>query len=410
MHENKTVEEIYNILINGFESEFNQKFRLLPKSFIRVWSKIVAGVFITGYRTNAWWGLQQFPLTAYYGNVSCLGMKINPLKMLGKLYGVGEPYLPTKWSGKITVHVTTKGVFLDAGTQLKSSVNGLLYLTTETARLTGDTAEVAVECAVGGTAGNLDDGDMLDFVNPLSCVAKSAEVSYVEKDGTDEESEESYRNRVNIRFSTKPHGGSYADFREWATDVPGVKQTYIYGDEEDISGDKYLYAGVIIFVAADPALYSDRIPDNALLRAVGESCTYDPDTGQMRKMIGQVIDPEADGSYSNVRPVSVTAFDVSVTGLSDIDVADFKGAAKSALKTYFEGREPYIRGLSNESEVLNKVSYNNVLGVLNEVAISLKCDFDKAALDLDGIEIMSYTLGYGELAKLGNLYIDGIKV
>lgn len=411
-YENKTVDEVYNILYEGICAKFNQRFKLLPKSFLHIWCKIVAGVFITGYKTNAWWGLQQYPATAYYGNVSCLGVTINPLKMLGNLYGVGDPYMPTSWEGKISIPVEVQGDYLESGTQLKSSVTGKLYLVEESVLLNEVSIIAKVKCTEGGIDGNLEVGDTMDFVSPLGIVGKTATVTAILSDGTDEETESDYRNRVQVRFSTKPHGGSSSDYREFASEVSGVLQTYIYGDCKEISGNNYTVTGVIIYVAGKKELYTDRIPNDALLRAVGDACTYDPETGKTRKMIGQVIDPTNDGTYQNIKPVSVTGFDVYLTGLSNIDVADFKDSLKSALDTYFEGREPYIRGLSNESEILNKVTYNNILGVINELAISVKADFTSVKLQKNGTstDITTYTLGFGELAKLDSLYINGVKV
>lgn len=408
--ENTTIDDVYNLLYRGFCSEFGQTFRLLPKSFVHVLCKILAGVFIICYRDIAWWGLQQYPEKAYFGNVSFLGITINPLIMLGDLYGAGEPKSATQWQGKIEVSVTDTGSYLYSGTQLKSNVTGKVYLTEETVLLDADTVEIKVKCAAGGTAGNLDVDDTIDFVSPLGNVAKTATVSEVIKDGSDEETEAEYRRRVTIRFNTKLHGGSYADYREWASEVPGVLQTYIYGDCEEISGNNWTSTGVIIFVAGEPELYPDRIPDAALLKQVGNACTYDPDTGLMRKMLGQVIDPAFDETYANVKPVTVKTFDVYITGLTGIDVSDFADGAKAALNTYFDAREPYIKGLTNEKNITNKVTYNNVAGVMNEYATSAGGDYLGIALKLDGSDVISYTLGFGELAKLGTLYIEGVPV
>jgi hypothetical protein len=408
--ENKTIDETYNILYEGFCSKFGQTFRLLPKSFIHILCKITAGLFIICYRDVAWWGLQQYPEKAYYGNVSFLGITINPLIMLGDLYGAGEPKAATQWQGKIAVTVTSVGSYLYSGTQLKSNVTGKIYLTEETVLLEGEQVVIPVKCAAGGTVGNLDIGDNIDFVSALGTVGKTAIVSEVVKDGNDEETEAEYRRRVTIRFNTKLHGGSYADYRERASEVTGVLQTYIYGDCEEISGENWTSTGVIIFVAGEPELYPDRIPDAALLKQVGLSCTYDPETGLMRKMLGQVIDPLYDESFQNVRPVVVKPFDVFITGLTGIDVSDFIDGAKAALNTYFDAREPYIKGLTNEKNITNKITYNNVAGVMNEYATSVGADYLSIELKSNGEDVITYTLGYGELSKLGTFYIDGVPV
>ena len=51
--ENKTIEQVNNLIISGIEAELNTKFRLLPKSFIRVLAKVLSAVFITLYKQQA---------------------------------------------------------------------------------------------------------------------------------------------------------------------------------------------------------------------------------------------------------------------------------------------------------------------------------------------------------------------
>lgn len=406
-YENKTVDDVYNIFYNGLVEKFGKSFKLLPKSFIHILCKVMAGVFVTGYRVNGWWGLQQYPEYAYYGEVECLGHLINPLKELGNLYGAGEPYTAEQWAGAIKVKVVQQGGYLRLGTQLKNMVNGKIYITDKSVALDEDYVTVDVKCSEGGSIANLVLGDKLVFVSPLGNVDKNTEVVSVTKDGTDGETESEYRSRVVLQFATKPHGGSYEDYREWASDVPGVLQTYIYGDCEEISGDSWTSTGVIIYVAGVKENYPDRIPDKTLLKLVGEACTYDPSTKKMRKMIGQVIDPDANGTYKNIKPVSVRTFDVEITGLNNIDLADFTTDAKSVLTTYFEGREPYINGLSNGNEVLNRVSVHNVLSTINELCVSKNCEFDEVLLSSGDSRIKTYTLSYGELCRLGKLKING---
>ncbi len=110
--QNRTIQDIYQMLYDGLCVKFGQQFKLLPKSFVRVWCKVAAGVFIICHKDTAWWGLQQYPEKAYYGNVSCLGMTINPLVMLGNLFGAGEPKPSTQWQGTARVTVEGAGGFL----------------------------------------------------------------------------------------------------------------------------------------------------------------------------------------------------------------------------------------------------------------------------------------------------------
>ena len=60
-YENKTVDYVYGLLIQSFQDKFNNKFRLLPKSFVVVLSKIFAGVFVILYKLGGWFYLQLWP-------------------------------------------------------------------------------------------------------------------------------------------------------------------------------------------------------------------------------------------------------------------------------------------------------------------------------------------------------------
>jgi hypothetical protein len=399
--ENKSISEIKNLLIDSIQTKFNNRLRLLPKSFIRVIATVFAGVYIILYKQIGWLFLQLFPETAHWGEVSILGKRVRPLIMSGRLIGVGDPKTGTQWRGFISVAVTTRYGALVAGTQMKSDITGKLYLTEESATLDSDTVLVPIVCAENGTAGNLDAGDILSFVDPLGTVKKTAAVSAVIAYAANDETEMAYRSRVVSRFRNPPLGGALADYRKWASDAAGVLQAYPYKDSATPSG-------VLIYISGSPSLFPNRVPSSDLLRQVGDVCTYDPETGRAdRKPITAVIDPAGDGTYANILPVSIISFDVYVSGLTGIPISDFAEALKPALENYFLGREPYIRGLSDDNNKTNIVSKNNVSTVVDQTAISVKAEFSSAAMHKDSIAIPSYTLGAGELAKLGNLYING---
>ena len=123
--ENKTIQEVYDLTLNGFETEFNTRFRLLPKAFVHVTCKVIAGLYITLYKMAAWIFLQIFPSTAQFGVVNILGKEINPLVEHGNQIGCGKPYEATTFQAKAEISVLADGV-LNSGTQLKSSLTGKL--------------------------------------------------------------------------------------------------------------------------------------------------------------------------------------------------------------------------------------------------------------------------------------------
>jgi hypothetical protein len=399
--ENKTIEDIRDLLINAFNFYFNKRVRLLPRAFIRVLSIVLAGIFITLYKQIGWLFLQLFPETAYWKEVTILGVKVRPLVKWGVLIGVGLPRPGTQWKGEITINVTNKSTTLSGGAQLKSELTGKLYITNSSKFLTNDTETVAITCVETGSGGNIEVEDTLNFVNPLGNVKKTAIVLSVMNDGTDDETEGEYRYRVVNRYRMQPQGGALADYRIWASDVSGVLNVYPYKDEGSPSG-------VLLYVSGNPSLFPDRIPSEVLLKQVGDACTYDPKTGKAtRKPITAVIDPAGDGSYSNVMPVSIIGFDIYITSLTGILPSDFAKAVRPAVEDYFFGRESYIRGLSDDNNKTNIVSRNNVSSVVDQIAISVKAEFESVTMKREGNIEPSYTLGMGELSELVNLYIDG---
>ena len=175
----------------------------------------------------------------------------------------------------------------------------------------------------------------------------------------------------------------------WARDANGVLNAYPYQDTNSA-------AGVLIFVAGVPAQFPRRIPTADLLRQVGEACTYDPVTGKAtRKPVTAVLDPAADDTYTNIRPVSVKGYTVQIIGVNGVPVSDFAGAARHAIENYFFEREPYIRGLSDDNNKLNAISKNNIIGVVDQVSLSLKATFDTVRLYTGDTEIASDTLDMG---------------
>ena len=402
-YKNKTIEEVQQLLIRSFGHKFNTQLRILPKSFIKILCKVFAGVFIVVYKLVGWYFLQMFPETADWKEVTILGVRLRPLVKLGVLFGVGEPLAGVQWRGIITIDVLTQGSVLYSGTQLKSNVTGKLYIVEETKTLLQQKETVSVVCTEIGTAGNLEQNDTLNFVNPYGFIKTEAVVSDVARVGLDNELESSYRNRVINRFRLQPQGGALADYRIWASEVPGVLNVYPYNDKEQPGG-------VLLYVSGISDVYADRIPDKGLLKKVGEACTYDPQTGRAtRKPLTAMLDPKNDGSYSNVKPVSVAVFDAVITGVSGIAPADFAQVVKPSLQNYFLDRDLYIRGLSDDNNRTNVISKNHVITVVNQIAVSVKAIFETAEIRKDGKVAPLYTLDNGELARLGALAIDGVQ-
>lgn len=402
-YENKTVDYVYNLLIQSFQEKFNNRLRLLPKSFIVILAKVCAAVFVVPYKLAGWFYLQLFPDTASFDSVNVLGHELRPLVKLGNLFGVGGPTSGQAWEGIVKVTVVREGEPIMLGTQLKSDITGFVYVVSSTVTTAGQTVDVPVYCSESGAVGNLADGDPIKFVSPLGFVEQEAEVDSTTKAGIDDETEAHYRTRVVNRYSNQPQGGALSDYRIWSFDAPGVLQTYPYNGENS-PGD------VEIYVAGTTDVYPTRVPGRELCVAVGEACTYDPETGAAnRRPLTAILDPNNDGTYLNVKPVSIVTVDVAVTGVTGVDPSDFGREFKSVVETYLLGREPYIRGLSDDNNRTNYVQTNALIALANSVATGLKAQFGTVVISINDETVANYTLGKGELCDLGHLYVNGVE-
>jgi len=400
-YSNKTIAEIRDLLFNSFQEKFNKVFRVLPKSFIRIICTVFAAVYITLYKQIGWLFLQLFPETAYWSAVNILGISVRPLVKWGNLIGVGEPRSGSQWKGIITINVTRTGSPLVAGTQFKSDITGMLYITENSITLENETESVQIICAESGIGGNLETGDVLSFVNPLGFAQRTVTASEVIKYGSESETEAEYRARVVSRFRSPPMGGALSDYRRWASDVSGVLNTYPCKDTETPSG-------VFIYVAGITSIFPARVPTPDLLRQVGSACTYDPETGiANRKPLTAIIDPALNESYTNIKPVEIEYFDIYINGIAGVPTSDFGAAVKVSIENYFLNREPYIRGLSDDNNKTNIVSRNNVTSIIDQSISTIKAEFESVTMKHNGVTTASFTLNIGKLAALNNLYLNG---
>jgi len=399
--ENKTIKEVRDLLYSGVMIEFNNKIRILPKSFIRILCTVYAGVFIFLYKQIGWVFLQLFPDTAYWGEVKVLGIKIRPLVKWGILIGIGEPENGSPWQGTIKVDVNVSGTPLLSGTQLKSALTGKIYLVDNTKILSAGSDKVDITCAEIGQAGYLSVGDILNFVSPLGNVKREAEVISIIWNGTEPETESEYRFKVVNRWRMQPQGGSLSDYRIWSSEVPDVLNVYPYNDPDSP-------AGVLLYVSGNPSAFPDRIPSDITLKRVGDACTYDPNRNfkAYRKPLTAVIDPQGDGSYRNIKPVTLVEFDIVIDGVKGISAEEFKHIVRPALEDYFCGREPYIRGLSDDNNRTDQVLRNNAASVVDQIAISRKAIFDSLTMYKNDEITPIYNLGMGELCILKDLTVE----
>lgn len=388
-----TTETISANIISQLEAELNQTIPLLPKSFTRVLAKALAGVFILVYKYAGFMFLQWFVSTATMRETVVNGRTIRPLVEWGRLVGEGDPNPATQAELVVDVTVESQSGSLPSGSQLINTDTGVTYITIGDVLLDAATVQATVRAVSdqqdgggAGTIGNMQPGETLSFASPLSNVARETTVASQATTGADAESETAYRARVIGRFQRRPQGGAYADYRQWGLTVTGIIGIFPYtGDPGEVD----VYVEATAASSGDP----DGIPTSAQLQAVKDAIEQDDNGLASRRPAN---------AFVNTLAITRTAFDIEVSGLNVDDPATAQTDIQNALEDYLSGREPFIAGLSTLPR-RDRIAQTAIGGIVDDIVTAQGGTFSGVSVTENGNTVTVYTLGEGELAKLGSL-------
>lgn len=385
-----TTKQISDNIIAQLEASLNQTIPLLPKSFLRVLAKALAGVFVLLYKYGGFMFLQIFVRTASASDTTVNGLVVNPLTEWGRLIGIGDPASATNAELLVDITVENQTGTLPSNTQLVNTTNGVTYITIGAIPLNAPTVTATVRASSdqaggggSGAIGNLDPGAIVSFANPLANVARNAVVVFQSVTGADGESIDAYRERIIDRFQKRPQGGAYADFEQWGEEPPGIINVYPY--TSDCPGQ------VDVYVEATPESSGDQdgIPTAAQLQEVLDSIDLDQDGRASRRPAN---------ALANTFPITRTGFDIRVTGLIVDNLAQTQQTITQAIEEYFLDREPFIEGLS----VLprrDRITRSAVGGVVDDIVSANGGIFSSVIVSQGGVGIELYSLGIGEKSK-----------
>lgn len=389
-----TTKEINENIIAQLEASLNQTVPLLPKSFLRVLSKALSGVFILLYKYAGFMFLQQFVRTASIEPTEINGQTVRPLTEWGRLVGVGDPAPATQAELLIDITVNSQGGTLPSNSQLVGSDNGVTYITIGSVALNDDTVQATIRAVSdqsggggAGAIGNLDPGATVSFANPLAGIERRATVDSQTVTGADGEETEAYRRRILDRFQKRPQGGAYADYEQWGEEPPGILNVYPYTSECPGQVDLYIEA------TPESSGSPDGIPTTAQLQEVFDAVEMDEDGLASRRPAN---------ALHNVFPIDRVGFDIRVTGLLVGDLAEVRDQIETALAEYFLSREPFIPGLSVPPR-RDRITRSGLSGVVDDIVSASGGIFSAVFMELDGVDLDLYSLGIGEKAKLSSV-------
>ena len=401
-----TISEINATIIAQLEAELSQTIPTLPKAFIRVLSKVLAGVFVLIYKYAGFMFLQLFVRTATADATVINGVTVRPLIEWGRLIGLGDPVAATVAELTITVTVTTQAGTLPSGTPMLNSDNGVTYITIGAVLLDAATKTVTIRAADdqtggggAGAIGNLLVGAVVSFTSPLANVAQDAEVTAVTITAADGEAIEDYRQRVMDRFAKRPQGGAYADYESWGEEVAGIVNVYPYRSVNP--GQVDLYVEATVASSGDP----DGIPTAPQLQAVLDAVGM-PTPAQIAETppnYNAVVPSRRPvGALVNAFAITRKEFDVEVVDLEVDDVATVQTQIVAACTEHFLDREPFLLGLTVPPR-RDRITPAALSGVISDVVNVAGGVFGSVIIRDGATVIQAYTLAEGEKAKVGTV-------
>ena len=215
---------------------------------------------------------------------------------------------------ELILNITANATTVQAGTTWKQPNGDYLFVLDTTEVLDIGAFGVIVRALEAGNVSRLNVGDELEATQPLANVDQIGVISSVSIEPTDGESVEDYRNAAIETFNSEPTGGSGADYRGWARDVPSIRTVYPYVKESE--------AGTVqIYVESLPTGADEFEP--TLPTTEQKELLYLPITIDINTVIRTgvlILDPDETKPENDRGRMPVGVFDLEILDIVLIDV------------------------------------------------------------------------------------------
>lgn len=382
---------LYTEIKASFASTYNQNVSPLPKSFLNILAKVLAGLMNAVYKYGNFTSKQIFLKTASFEPITLDdGTVIKPLVEVARKYGIGEPTPATQAELEAQATVIAAGT-IPSGTQLTNKATGVIYTTTQDYTVASGIVNLTILASGDatntggfGVIGNLEIGDIVTFVNPQITAAEASIVTILTT-AADAETADSYRNKAITAAKQERLPNNYLWYREEA-EALGTVRVYPYTSSN---------AGFIdIYVKS--ILSGSVIPTQTQLDEVLNAVTFD-DSG-----INQL---PANIAGINVLAVTTKSFSITISTInSNNEIASIQTAITAALQDLFANYEPYISAIDVTDARKDLIDTQEINGVVYSTAKALGATVGSITLfevvSGNASTITKYLLDKDELATL----------
>lgn len=383
-----TTKEQFETNLSNLEGNLNQTSPLNNKAFLRVLALIEAGQYTGIYK----WAAQQI-----LGNLVITGIG-EQLDKLGNNYSITRKAAE---AAQFTIEIpAVSGTIIPVTIDFVGDSNGIRYRVDAPATAAAGIAIINVTAKQTGTEGNLNIGDNLTIGTPITGAESQATITIITNIGTEQETDENFRQRLLTIIRATTGGANSADFRIWAEEVAGVSRAYPFSGNPVTDPSPDEPPERTVYIESTTNIDPDGIAPQSLLDEVRASITADPITGLSRQPLGLTDDT------LYIESIVRTTFYITITDLildSNIE-AQAKADIETALDTYFRSVSPYVDGLDAIIDRNDSITDPKCSEVVQDVVGSYGGNVSSVAFGLSpGTSLPKYQLNQNELAKLGGV-------
>lgn len=380
-----TLNQLYQTIKTDLESELNITIPVFGKSFIRAFAMVQAAKIKLLYLLL---GKVQKNIFVDTADPESSG---GTLERFGRVKINRNPFPATAGFYTVTVTGATGGV-IAANQTFKSDDDALnpskLFILDTAFTLTGSSGQILLRALETGTTAKLSIGDTLTATSPIALVDSTATVFAETTPPQAAENIEDYRNVVIQSFRLEPQGGAGADYRIWASEVQGVKQTYPYTSNTNTSV-------VNLFIEATP---TDSTDGNGT-----------PTTTIINNVIAAIEDPTP--TRPSRLPLTATLAAQAVTPLAvEVDIDSYIGVTpeiitqiENAIIAELSTIRPFVASIDVLAQKNDIFSVNKIISIVLETTPG--ATFGAVTLTVDGNTVTTFTFENGNIPYLDTLTI-----
>jgi len=269
---------------------------------------------------------------------------------------------------------------------------GMLFVLDNTHVMVSTSETIIVRALTPGLDSQLAVGNGLTATSPIVNVNSAALVFAETVEPLAAETLEDYRTKGIEAYRLEPQGGAPGDYRDWALDAQGVRQTYPYA-KSGATGEVNLFIEATIADSTD----GKGTPSPTLLAAVEDVVEFDPDTTKPLNERGRRPLGAFQVHYLAVTPQDV---DIIISGFVGL-TAEIEANILSAITDALTSVRPFVAGadvLANKNDVF---SANSIISIIFQA--NPGSQFTSVVMKINGTPEASHTFQQGFIPFLNSI-------